>query len=144
MLSLMSVLPRHRHEVPDRNPHVRAWPQSGLILVGLSASLLGGCWLTPWAPAPGEGPKAERYYQRAEPIIDALATFHDERGHYPQSLDKLVPDYIASDRAPDGDWDFAYERTDEAYVLAFGYSGPGINHCSYSPERGSWGCTGYY
>ena len=35
-------------------------------------------------------------YHRAVPVISAVSRYHSERGHYPETLDELVPAYLPS------------------------------------------------
>ena len=109
----------------------------------LSLVLLAAC------PAPGEGPKAQRGEARAEPVIRALAAYRAARGAYPDSLSMLLPAFLADSalRVPDRAqerYPLEYERTASGYVLTFRYVGPGMNHCSYRPERPRWECRGYF
>ena len=51
-----------------------------------------GCHL--YGPPPGKGPKAEKFFEEAAPIISALELYKIERGSYPESIDDLIPKYI--------------------------------------------------
>ena len=97
---------------------------------------------------PGKGPKANRGYARATPVIGALERFRAERGTYPESLRELVPDYMRAEALATPEhrherYPWEYRRTSEGYELAFRYVGPGMNRCIYAPAAG-WRCSGYY
>lgn len=109
----------------------------------LAALILAAC------PAPGEGPKAERGYERARPVIQALAAYRAERGAYPDSLAQLVPGFLdagalATPDAPQERYPLEYARQDTSYVLTFRYTGPGMNYCRYQPAAARWQCGGYF
>jgi hypothetical protein len=115
----------------------------GLVGVAalLSLTLLVAC------PAPGEGPKAERGYRRAAPVIAALARFRGETGAYPESLAQLAPRWIAAgalEPPVQPAWPFEYQRTYDGYLLTFRYSGPGMNDCTYAQPPGKWRCGGRF
>ena len=94
-----------------------------------------GCHL--YGPPPAKGPKAEKFYEEAAPIISALELYKNERGSYPESLDDLIPKYIPE--MPSRNFFYVIEK--DTYILAFKYEGPGVNSCAYSPGKG-WDCTG--
>jgi len=105
--------------------------------------------LTTCGLAPGEGPKAERGYQRAAPVIEALQSYHADHGAYPDSLPQLVPDYLAADALalPEHEQErYPLEYRVEAgiYALTFRYVGPGVNECTFRPDGNGWKCSGYY
>ncbi len=113
----------------------------GYALAMVSISLLA-------CTSPGEGAKAERGYQRSDPVIAALAEFHEDRGQYPDSLTELVPDYLRADAletpsAPQENYPLEYRRLDHSYELSFRYAGPGMNRCTYSPLS-DWQCRGWF
>lgn len=98
-------------------------------------------------PKPGEGPKAERGYRRAAPVIQALARYHASRGDYPDSLGLLAPRWIAASAlaAPvQPEYPFEYTHTYQGYLLTFRYTGPGMNECTYSQPPGTWKCGGHF
>jgi hypothetical protein len=115
----------------------------GLLLFILLAGVAMGC------DATGEGPKAERGYSRARPVIDALAQYRHAHGSYPDSLADLVPAFLPA-RAlalPERDqemYPLEYEPTDSVYVLSFRYVGPGMNVCRYASASGQWRCSGHF
>ena len=111
----------------------------GLAGAGVGVYLL----LKPATEAPGEGAKAQAGYQASQPIIAALAAYHDQEGAYPETLAALVPGYLASLPGDVNGYPIEYRLTDVSYSLEFSYTGPGMNHCSYTPE-GGWDCYGYY
>jgi len=97
--------------------------------------LLSGCHL--YGPQPGEGVKAEYYYTKAAPIIDALERYYGVNKHYPVRLNELQPDFLEN-----VDWpEHMYESTGTSYELWFRYQGPGSNACIYQPAKG-WKCVG--
>lgn len=116
-----------------------------------------------WTPA-GQGRKAEAGYRAAAPVIAALEKFHNDHGNYPAALNELVPAYLPAEallkhggskllRSPRSaalipDWEagirFGYTRMPDAYLLNFGYTGPGVNPCWYDSKTNSWGASGHY
>jgi hypothetical protein len=94
--------------------------------------------------APGEGAKAEKGYELSATIIDALETYRAENGGYPDTLDALVPDYLAQLPADPVIDSFNYVPQDDGYKLSFHYYGPGVNTCDYSSASEAWDCSGYY
>jgi len=114
-----------------------------VTVLGLAAISLTAC------PAPGEGPKAARGYERARPVIEALGRYREQRGEYPDRLERLVPEFLAADAlgmpdAPQERYPLDYAREDTSYVLTFRYAGPGMNHCRYRPGEARWRCGGYF
>lgn len=98
--------------------------------------------------SPGHGPKAERGYHRAEPVIAALEAFARDSGRYPRSLEALVPGYLDRDAlAVPGQaqeaYPFEYAIADSTYRLSFRYVGPGMNRCTFHPVT-NWACTGHF
>lgn len=78
--------------------------------------LLAACWV------PGAGARRQRGYDRATPIVAALERFRAERGAYPDSLQKLVPAYLAATaletpQAPMESYPFTYAADSAGYVL---------------------------
>ena len=89
---------------------------------------------------PGHGEKAEHGYATLQPVIEALKRYKSDNGRYPNDLNELVPKYLSSfPREIDG---FPMEYS-PAYNLHFDYTGPGYNHCDYSPNI-YWTCGGSY
>jgi hypothetical protein len=118
---------------------MRITPRLAVLLIPL---LLGAC--TP----PGKGPAARRGYERSAPVIAALEQYRARRGVYPDSLSALVPGFLPDSalRVPDGDrerYPLRYRRTADGYELAFRYTGPGMNTCTYTPAA-RWKCSGYF
>lgn len=98
--------------------------------------------------SPGHGPKAERGYRRAEPVIAALEVFARDSGAYPRSLEALVPAYLdrkalALPSEVQEAYPFDYTVADSTYRLSFRYVGPGMNKCTFHPLI-EWACTGNY
>ena len=95
---------------------------------------------------PGKGPRAERGYRAAEPVIQALERYRTERGAYPDSLPQLVPAFLASAALaePNAGHPLRYERTADGYALTFRYTGPGMNECTWTPTSRRWDCSGYF
>ena len=111
----------------------------------LAAAMLA----TTSCPAPGEGAKAERGYRRAEPIIGALDRFHADSGHFPATLEGLVPAYLADTAlaVPSREqerYPWTYNLEDSSYTLQFRYTGPGSNECTYLGTTKRWECSGLY
>ena len=113
------------------------------------AAAVGALLAAAACDAPGEGPKAERGYRRAEPVIGALGRFRTDRGAYPDSLPQLVPAYLPAaalaipDR-PQERYPLGYRRVAGHYELTFRYAGPGMNECAYRSATAAWACRGYF
>lgn len=97
--------------------------------------VLGGCHL--YGPPPGEGEKAEHYYMKARPIIEALDKYYGVHGAYPATLDELRPRFLGEVDWPSN----MYESAGASFELWFRYEGPGINTCVYRPSA-DWQCKG--
>ena len=127
------------------------------LFVGCLACFVASCG-TP----PGKGRKAEAGYRAAAPIIAALDKFHNERGNYPTNLIELVPTFLPNSKAllyrggfepihsprTDAmeveDREFIYRPHKDSFSLTFGYTGPGMNTCSYDSKTEKWSASGYY
>jgi hypothetical protein len=114
------------------------------VLLTLAAMLV-----LPACDPPGKGPRAERGYRRADPVIRALAAYRDAHGSYPAALAELVPRYLpaqalAVPRREQEAYPLAYTRTATGYELSFRYAGPGMNECTYRVPPGAWECGGYF
>lgn len=82
----------------------------------------------------------------------ALSRYHADKGRYPLRLDMLSPTYLPrtffdADRAGRAVTYFDVQNVEAGgYDFAFGYSGPGMNHCEHIrgtiPPR--WNCSGHY
>ncbi|MBN1297656.1 hypothetical protein JXA80_12820 [bacterium] len=77
-------------------------------------------------------------------LIDALHSYYAERGHYPDELLRLVPDYI--NRIPELQFKyrilgFDYSGGRDTFILSFSV-GNAVN-CSYRQTTGDdvWECT---
>jgi hypothetical protein len=56
--------------------------------------------------------------QRADPILAALASYHQENGAYPQTLDELLPAYLDRVPEPGCGWLQAYPDHRDGFELA--------------------------
>lgn len=102
--------------------------------------------------APGEGRNFERARREAEAVMAALSRYRTDAARYPHRLDALSPRYLPrgffeSNRPGRATTYFDFRRVDAGtYDFAFGYDGPGMNHCDYirgtAPPR--WNCSGHY
>jgi hypothetical protein len=101
------------------------------------------CNLFGAAEPPGVGEKAERGYAALDPIIKALEQYRNDKGTYPELLDELVPDYIPDIPKEVNDESIFYAKTGGSFALSFHYLGPGMNTCTYTPEK-QWQCSGAY
>jgi hypothetical protein len=111
--------------------------RAGLVILSL---LLLAC--TP----PGKGPRAERGYRFTAPVIHALERHLQARGAYPDSLPQLIPTFLPDSalREPQEGYPFQYRRTPDGYALTFRYTGPGMNHYTWTPRSRSWECGGHF
>jgi hypothetical protein len=113
-----------------------------LVLLGAAGLWAWRAYRTANEP-PGVGVKAERGYQACESVISALSRYYTDHGSYPESLEVLVPGYLAAAPITVNDMPILYGLTQGSYALEFSYVGPGMNHCSYTPEL-KWKCSGFY
>ena len=115
------------------------------------APLAAFVWFVSWASIPLARPLTslrnlglEHITVKAQPLIEAIETYHDETGEYPSDLPALVPKYI--NRVPStgavGYPDFRYDRAKadssfETYEMRVQTPGGGINFdvFVYWPER---------
>lgn len=114
-----------------------------LIFIFIMALLIAACGLFAIDEPPGVGEKAERGYALSEPVIAALEQFKTDQGFYPEALAELVPEYITAIPQKDDLLDFSYRLTDDGFAFSFHYIGPGMNTCTYTPEK-KWQCSGAY
>jgi hypothetical protein len=123
------------------------WFWIAALLIVLA--LLGAAGLWAWRAyqtanePPGVGVKADRGYRACKPVISALSRYYDDHGGYPESLEALVPAYLAEVPLNVNEMPVLYGLTEQSYTLEFSYVGPGMNHCSYTPEA-EWDCYGFY
>ena len=100
-----------------------------VTMVLLTVTSMNGCHL--YGPAPGKGAKAEHFYVKAEPIIQALEAYLKSTGSYPETLEALKPIYLK-----EVDWPpRTYQRTEGGYELWFSYEGPEGVQYSVSANR---------
>lgn len=112
----------------------------------LLALLLTGC------PPPGSGLTARRGYRAADVAMRALGAYYADQHRYPDSLQELLPRYLAQQPTLPGPlfpigrrYLLEYKRTERDYQIGFSYGGSGRNHCYFSPSAGPrWTCHGYY
>ena len=93
---------------------------------------------------PGVGEKAEQGYALSAPVIAALELYRANHGSYPEKLAELVPDYLSEVPTRTTALEFSYSSDGAGYRLSFHYIGPGMNTCTYTPEKKSWDCSGAY
>jgi hypothetical protein len=101
--------------------------------------LLGGC-VSLWRV--GEDPNGVRAKAQADRIVAALQRFHSDKGHWPDTLGSLTPEYIAA--LPPNLW-LHYEPSKD--FLTFQYSpswpSPGQVTCRTNLGAQAWDCSGY-
>jgi hypothetical protein len=114
-----------------------------LLFSLLVVLFLAACFLTPTEEPPGVGAKADQGYAACNPILAALEQYRSEKGAYPESLHVLAPGYLAIVPQEVNGYEIRYEKVNESFVLAFEYTGPGMNICTYTPET-KWQCSGAY
>lgn len=94
---------------------------------------------------PGKGERAEKGYENAKPIIEALEKYKQAKGDYPKTLIELTPTYL--DKLPldesNENYKYIYKADTKTYVLSFNYDGPGLGicECNYYPEKKQWFCN---
>lgn len=111
--------------------------RSGAVIVLSSLLAVAAC------DPPGEGPRAQLGYRMTAPVIAALAGFHAQGHGYPPSLSLLVPKYLSAVPPAVNGYPLEYALVGASYELTFRYERPGMNVCTYAPERG-WRCYGYF
>jgi len=112
-----------------------------LFMVGFSLFMLAAAAC---GPGPGEGRKSMEGYAIGEEIISALETYHTDNGEYPETLDDLVPDYIAAISVGEYLHEWRYTSDGLTYTLEFVYYGPGVNTCIWESGASDWICGGYF
>jgi hypothetical protein len=129
-----------------KNKKIR-WLWIAILLIVLISLGAAGWWA--WRSyqtanePPGVGVKAERGYRACEPVIAALTRYYEDHGSYPEKLEALLPDYLGEAPLTVNDMPILYRLTEQSYTLEFSFVGPGMNHCSYTPEA-KWDCYGFY
>jgi len=126
-------------------------PNQRLLIIVLAAAVVcvacvfAAVWLarTIIGEPPGQGARAEQGYQVCEPVIIALNKYHETHGDYPIALETLIPDYLGQVPKEVNGYPIEYTKTESGYSLQFSYEGPGMNYCTYTPEK-QWDCHGYY
>jgi hypothetical protein len=116
-------------------------PTRHLLFITFVFINLLACSPAPTEEPPGIGAKAERGYMLSEPVIAALEQYKADNGLYPETLAELVPAYLSAVPKKDNDLDFSYSATGESFKFSFHYIGPGMNTCTYTPEK-QWRCSG--
>ena len=135
-------------ETGGRNGSLWRWVLVGAaaLLVACAAVCAVGAFAAYRAvagDAPGQGPRAEAGYAAARPVIAALEAYHQAHGSYPATLAKLVPEQLSALPGEVNGYPLGYQASGASYVLDFSYTGPGMNHCTYTPET-NWKCYGFY
>ena len=103
--------------------------------------LLSGCC------APMKCSSAKIGFTLYEPIILALEKYKTDYKEYPDTLNNIVPNYLAkipNSSNPPWPSDVEYNKEKENFLLIFKYSGPGKNVCEYKSIEKRWVCFGYY
>ena len=126
----------------------RGWRLAGLaaLVIGCLAVCSVGAFALYRASAgdpPGQGARAEAGYAAAAPVIAALDKYHQAHGSYPATLAALAPDELSALPGEVNGYPLGYQAKAGSYSLDFSYAGPGMNHCTYTPET-QWKCYGFY
>ncbi|MBK7349462.1 MAG: hypothetical protein IPI92_06315 [Gemmatimonadetes bacterium] len=108
------------------------------MLVVLAALLAGGYLFYKPLP-PGKGPNAAAGMRAGGTIVQVLEGYRSSRGMYPQSLEDMVPEYLAGVPHLSNGSSFEYERLGANFKLTFNYTNPLPVHCSYQPAT-RWAC----
>jgi hypothetical protein len=88
-------------------------------------------------------PHPARRLRGAKPVISALERYKAAKGHYPQKLAELVPEFVPSvpgDEVVGTTWSYAPKGN--SFELGFMYVVFGVNECVYQPAEGKWQCSG--
>ena len=95
---------------------------------------------------PGKGEKALAGFKASAVIIQGLGEFHAKHAAYPEKLDELAPSILTSAQLspPSEIGRYDYERKATGFSLAFRYTGPGVNHCTFESSARTWSCGGHY
>lgn len=95
---------------------------------------------------PGKGPKAETGYTICQPVINDLLRYKKEHGSLPDSLGVITAQYTPEvrQRLKEYQVNLLLKVTGVDFDLEFTYTGPGVNHCTYSSIQDKWYCSGYY
>ncbi len=127
---------------------MNVWTPGTQVFVIPSLVVLGLCA----CPSPGQGPKATEAFNRARPILSALANYRHLQGRYPYALESLAPKYLSASALGAADtasrvkllYPFEYESRGDSFKLRFRYTGPGSNECIYRSNAAKWVCSGKF
>lgn len=90
----------------------------------------------------GSDPKGQELKAQTAPVLAALSRFQQERGHLPEYLFELVPDYLP---IIPSEPELRYKR--QSGSIGFEYSPPwpqpGRISCSAEVGTKEWSCLGY-
>jgi hypothetical protein len=80
--------------------------------------------------------------QHGKVIAQALDQYRAANGEYPETLDELVPQYIADLKEPSSVWGWLYTATEDEFALGyvFGVDRYGYSVCIYKSNAPEWDC----
>lgn len=115
------------------------------ILLPLAvAPLVGSCFVFQCGPDNcREAVEGRTLYA---PVLAAIEEYREQNAAYPEELADLTPLFIGEiplSPNEDGPKLPEYERVGDTFRFSFRYFGPGLNRCTYSPEK-HWRCDGHY
>ena len=102
---------------------------------------------------PGQDAMSLEFKQRSDSVLAALERYRHDHAAYPDSIEKLVPNYLDATRLaelrPSGPhrfyWLEYWRRMDDSteFVLTFRFEGSGMSTCGYNyiGEGRHWSCS---
>ncbi|PKO15875.1 MAG: hypothetical protein CVU39_10170 [Chloroflexi bacterium HGW-Chloroflexi-10] len=74
-------------------------------------------------------------------VVDAVEKYYDDFGHYPGTINDLIPDYLPELPYTSEGYEIIYELSDY-YIYAVGYY-PERRYCAFTKHKELWEC-GFY
>src|ERR1700761_1987631 len=107
-----------------------------ILLLSVAVATLSGCSVWPV----DNDPKGMAYRRDADRVIEALQTYHHDKGTFPANLNGLVPAYIAA--LPDGP-ELKYEPYDGTLSYRYTPSWPQLRPvwCQSVGNTTEWRCA---
>ena len=113
------------------------------LLVGTTSchlgSIVGTCPRNPVELA-----EAQSTIRNSEPVVSALRTYYAQVGHYPTTLEDLVPFYLTQMPTPLGTVSpLHYSRNRDDFSLSFTFTTTCAHTCERMASAGEWECISY-